>query len=401
MQNYVDFIFLGIYLLGGYFIPKWRHKAGASDWKFWALTWTVLMFFLYLLFLEGKEKTVYFLIPLFFFGLFALFYFREKRRLINGLLFNIFLLSFVPYLVLLVIRTQNLLLLFLGGLAAVGLVIIALVGIYALLIFLYWNAIVVMRKEGHSLANLLTLLLAIFLTIILVYNFFVARMLPAWVTLLFSILPLLMTYFFVVLYNFLTVSVLYQFNHPKYKQDYLVVLGSGLINGSTVPPLLKARVDKAIQFYKAQTRATLHSPTIVMSGGQGPDELLPESIAMKNYAITQGIPEEDILVETNSRNTLENMRFSKEIMTADFGSGQFNAIFTTNNYHLFRAGLFAKMAHLNADGIGAKTAFYFLPNAFLREYIAILSMNKRRHLIVCGLISAMMIGLALIGLFIN
>ena len=45
-------------------------------------------------------------------------------------------------------------------------------GLYALIIFLYWNAVVVMRKEGRSLGNLLTLLLAIGLTLLLIYNFF-------------------------------------------------------------------------------------------------------------------------------------------------------------------------------------------------------------------------------------
>ena len=56
--------------------------------------------------------------------------------------------------------------------------------------------------------------------------------------------------------------------------------------------------------------------------------------------------------------------------------------FTTNNYHLFRAGLFARMAGLKADGIGAKPLL-FLPNAFIREFIAIVVMYKRRHIIVC------------------
>ncbi len=57
--------------------------------------------------------------------------------------------------------------------------------------------------------------------------------------------------------------------------------------------------------------------------------------------------------------------------------GPYRAIFTSNNYHIFRAGLYAKQAGLKADGIGAKTAFYYLPNAFLREYIAILVLHKK------------------------
>lgn len=83
---------------------------------------------------------------------------------------------------------------------------------------------------------------------------------------------------------------------------------------------------------------------------------MPEAIAMKQYALAKGIPERDILVEANSKTTLENMRFSKELMDQQTG-GPYRAIFTSNNYHIFRAGLYAKQAGLKADGIGAKTAF--------------------------------------------
>ncbi len=401
MQFYGDLTFLGVYLLGLFFIPSWRKKKKEHDWLPWMFGWTVFMFFSYVLYLEIIRGTAFFLIPIAFFGLFALFYFKEKRRLLNGTLFNIFLVVLATYLGITAIRTNNYFLITLAIIALLAIFIALALGLYALIIFLYWNAVVVMRKEGRSLGNLLTLLLAIGLTLLLIYNFFFQSLLPTWLSLPLTIAPFILTYFAFVFYNFLTVSTLYQFNQPKYTQDYIVVLGSGLINGEIVPPLLQARINKAIQFYKAQNRATLNPPKIVMSGGQGPDELLPESVAMKMYALTQGIPDDDILVEAHSKNTLENMRFSKETMIEDFGNANFQAIFTTNNYHLFRAGLFARMAGLKADGIGAKTAFYFLPNAFIREFIAIVMMYKRRHIIVCGLAAIGMVMLFLTGLIIQ
>ncbi|NSP65146.1 YdcF family protein [Enterococcus faecalis] len=401
MQFYGDLTFLGVYLLGLFFIPSWRKKKKEHDWLPWMFGWTVFMFFSYVLYLEIIRGTAFFLIPIAFFGLFALFYFKEKRRLLNGTLFNIFLVVPATYLGITAIRTNNYCLITLAIIALLAIFIALALGLYALIIFLYWNAVVVMRKEGRSLGNLLTLLLAIGLTLLLIYNFFFQSLLPTWLSLPLTIAPFILTYFAFVFYNFLTVSTLYHFNQPKYTQDYIVVLGSGLINGEIVPPLLQARINKAIQFYKAQNRATLNPPKIVMSGGQGPDELLPESVAMKMYALTQGIPDDDILVEAHSKNTLENMRFSKETMIEDFGNANFQAIFTTNNYHLFRAGLFARMAGLKADGIGAKTAFYFLPNAFIREFIAIVVMYKRRHIIVCGLAAIGMVMLFLTGLIIQ
>lgn len=399
MGNYFSIVIGVIYLIGIFAIPKWRRKKVNRDWKFFEILWFSLCFIIYVIYLEVQLHTYYFLIPSSFLLLFLFCYFKEKRRLVNGLFFNLFLVVGMTYLSVLLIRTLNPLLIILAAITGAFLLLLILIGLYALLVFLYWNAIVVLRKEGHSLANLLTLLLAISLTVFLIFNYYSARILPQWASLLLGILPFIMFYFSIIFYNFLTISMIYQFNQPKYNQNYIIVLGSGLIDGKTVPPLLGKRIEKAIEFYKAQSDATLNPPKILMSGGQGNDEHIAESIAMKNYALEKGIPEEAILVETNSKNTLENMRFSKEVMEQDFGGTNFQAIFTTNNFHLFRAGLFAKMASLKADGIGARTAFYFWPNAFLREFIAIVMMHKRRHMIVCSLIVLMMILFALAEFF--
>ena len=58
------------------------------------------------------------------------------------------------------------------------------------------------------------------------------------------------------------------------------------------------------------------------------------------------------------------------------------------------------MAGLKADGIGAKPLL-FLPNAFIREFIAIVVMYQRRHIIVCGLAAIGMVMLFLTGLIIQ
>ena len=57
----------------------------------------------------------------------------------------------------------------------------------------------------------------------------------------------------------------------------------------------------------------------------------------------------------------------------------------TNGYHTFRAGMIARKAGVKANGIGAHTAKFFLPNAIIREYIAIFVGNKRWHAIAIGL----------------
>lgn len=401
MKYFFDFMILIIYVFGLVGIPVYRIKVAHKDWQLTLLLWTLSCFLLYIFYLDIQQQKIYFLVPAACFGLFAYFYYREKRRLINGLLFNIFLASFMIYITLLGFETKNPLLTFTSVGLGIVLALLLVFGIYALLIFLYWNAIVVLRKEGRSLANLLSLILAVGLTLFLIVNHFSTKVFPDWALPLFSILPISLFYFSVVFYNFLTISVLYQFNRPKYNQDFIIVLGSGLIDGKKVPPLLGNRIQRAIQFYHSQAAKSDQPPKIIMSGGRGDDEHLAESVAMKEYALTYGISETDILVEANSRNTFENMVFSKEIIEETSAKKSYNVIFTTNNFHLFRSGLFAKKAHLKADGLGAKTAFYFLPNAFLREFIAILVINKKRHIIFCGFITLCMIALAVVGFIIE
>lgn len=107
---------------------------------------------------------------------------------------------------------------------------------------------------------------------------------------------------------------------------------------------------------------------------------------MKKYAIEKGIEEDDILLEDKSKSTLENFKFSKKIIESISGSN-YKAIFSTSNYHVFRAAIYAKQVNLNISGIGAKTAIYYLPNAMIREYIAIVFMKKKSYILKVALIS--------------
>lgn len=360
--------------------------------------WTGIFLVLYFCLLEIQNKTFYILIPLFFFLLFCYFYFKEKCRLRNGWLLNLTLISFMGYVTLITITDGSLIGAGIIALLLFLFLVTVLLGIYAAIIFLIGNSFIVLRHESRRLPNLLTLILGLAIIALIILQTFGPRLLPDWSVILLSIPTTIAIYFFVVFWNFLSISLLYQFNQPKYNQDYVIVLGAGLINGEKVTPLLAKRIDRAIQFYREQSEETLSPPQLLMSGGQGPDEKVPESQAMRDYALEQGIPDEDIIMEAQSTNTLENMKFSKEIMEREKPTG-YHAIFTSNNYHIFRAGMYAEEVGLKIDGIGSKTARYYLPNAFLREFIAVALMNKRLHLLVCGLITIGYIALAVINYF--
>ncbi|MCR5794442.1 MAG: YdcF family protein [Solobacterium sp.] len=169
--------------------------------------------------------------------------------------------------------------------------------------------------------------------------------------------------------------------------DYLIVLGCGIRPDGTVTPLLKGRCDQAVKHYFRQKELG-KTPVIIPSGGQGPDEVCSESEAMKNYLLTQGVREEDILCEDRSETTFQNFHFSRRLMDKEHAK---SAFFTTN-YHVFRSGIWARRAgfpRTQIQGEGAPTKWYFWPNAFIREFAGLLSSHRLKQFLIClGLVLA-------------
>jgi uncharacterized SAM-binding protein YcdF (DUF218 family) len=257
--------------------------------------------------------------------------------------------------------------------------VIAVFGVYALIAFLLINAWVVLKRETRTPAHCLTLVLAValILYIIIINVFDVSGWSPITRVLIYWIQGMGFCYA-VHVTQYIVATVLCNLSRPHKNQDYIIVHGAGLINGN-VSPLLAKRVDKAIEFYNSRKEART-PPKLLMSGGQGPDESRPEAEAMAEYARGKGISESDILLESQSTNTLENMRFAKQIMEMDSKNKSFRAIYSTSNYHLLRTGIYARKAGMKISGIGSKTAFYYVPVALLREYIAYIVMHWKMNI---------------------
>lgn len=246
---------------------------------------------------------------------------------------------------------------------------------------LIWNGWIMWRRESHTVANMLTLLLGLAILILPFVANMISNQVPKPVSYWMTVFPNLVIFYLAFwFYNYLTMLVIYQFNHPRLHQDYIIVLGAGLLDGDRVSPLLGQRIMRGFKFYQKQLKKTHHQATMIFSGGQGGDETVPEGQAMLAYAIKNGLPAEHGWAETQSKTTLQNMQFSKKLIDQGPVKNP-NTIFVTNNYHTFRAGMFARQAGLKADGIGARTARFFLPDAIIREYIAIFVRNKWWHLV--------------------
>jgi hypothetical protein len=96
------------------------------------------------------------------------------------------------------------------------------------------------------------------------------------------------------------------------------------------------RVPEAIKLYK-QKRA----PRILFSGGMqwdGQNDV--EAKMMREEAIKQGIAKKDILIETLSKYTKENVLFSSEVMESSIGLANVQRILiVTTAYHMRRCHL--------------------------------------------------------------
>lgn len=171
---------------------------------------------------------------------------------------------------------------------------------------------------------------------------------------------------------------------PPKDRDYLIILGCGIRKDGSLTPLLRGRVDSAVDFAKKQETGNGHKAYFVPSGGQGSDEIISESEAMKRYLLSIGIPEERIIKEDKSTNTFQNMQFSKEVIEDREencgGKMEDKKIgFATTNYHIFRGYVMAQKNGMKAMGISARTKRYFYPNAFLREFAGMLKDQLYNH----------------------
>lgn len=322
------------------------------------------------------------------FIIFGIMYFRRPYRLINGFIFDCFLFTFLIWLVLFLGTHHNMIfrILFYFIIAVAGFIL--LFGIFIILGYLLINSIKMAKKEKMSLANSLSLLLLAGIVIQFIISVFFMRYFSSKEGLaIFSIINCIELFLIVTAVSFITVSILVSFHRVGSRCDYFIVLGCGLIGGKRVSPLLAGRIDKAIDAYNKQNKMN-HNSKIIFSGGKGSDESISESEAMRDYAVSRGVSIDDTIIENKSVNTLENMKFSKKIMDS-ISNGPYSCTYVTSDFHLFRAGVYAYKAGLyKARGIGSKTKGYYIPNAMIREYIALFVMNKKFNLMIIGFVFA-------------
>lgn len=135
----------------------------------------------------------------------------------------------------------------------------------------------------------------------------------------------------------------------KAPADVAIVLGAAISDGE-VSPVYRERINHAITLYEEGT-----VDFIILTGGFSEGSYKSDSQVAKEYALSQDVPEERILIEEKSTITEENLEFSKEVMEENDLE---TAIIVSDPLHMKRAMLMAKDYNITALSSPTTTSMY-------------------------------------------
>ncbi|GAA0125183.1 YdcF family protein [Clostridium sp. CTA-19] len=150
--------------------------------------------------------------------------------------------------------------------------------------------------------------------------------------------------------------------------DYVLILGAGLKNNKP-SKTLQYRLDSAIYYVNNYNNEC----KIILSGGVGYNETISESLAMKTYLINSGIDEKRLILEEESKNTFENLKYSKiKILNYNNNFSKVKIKIVTSDFHCFRTYILSKKNNYkNVTFYNSDSNILLKPNYFTREFFAI------------------------------
>ncbi len=133
------------------------------------------------------------------------------------------------------------------------------------------------------------------------------------------------------------------------RADCAIILGAAAYH--TKPsPVFEERIKHAIKLYEQGRVGKL-----IFTGGFGTKAAFAESEVARAYAIKAGIPQEDILLETTSLTTQENLTEAKKIMTQH---GLTDSLIVSDPWHLKRACSIAADKDIQTSPSTTQTSLY-------------------------------------------
>lgn len=120
--------------------------------------------------------------------------------------------------------------------------------------------------------------------------------------------------------------------HDQVKGDPQIMV----ILGCQVKPwgpsiLLQDRLDTALAYLEEHP-----GMTVVVSGGQGPDEPESEAQCMADYLTEHGVEEGQLLLEDQSHNTDQNLRYTVALLAEKGYDTTGDILVVSNGFHLTR-----------------------------------------------------------------
>jgi uncharacterized SAM-binding protein YcdF (DUF218 family) len=128
---------------------------------------------------------------------------------------------------------------------------------------------------------------------------------------------------------------------------------------------LQLRVARAVELFKEKK-----APKIIFSGGLTSNNRISEAAYMKKIAMAMGVPPSKIILEEESKSTIENAYFTNKILRKrKFTS----AILVTTNYHMARASyIFGKqttLTELETSSSHSNYSFFQNLKHYIKEYL--------------------------------
>ena len=273
-----------------------------------------------------------------------------------------------------------------------------------LILFVCISNVVLLIKEGYRLHNLLGFIFGSMYLVGVNLLWKPINTLPDVLSPVLIFIRLFVCYLECTVLAICVMGYLTAKREPEYDRDYCIILGCSISKKGKLRPLIKGRVNRAIHYAWEQEIETGRSMVYIPSGGKGADEPISEGGAMEMYLLSHGAEEDEVYAEKESRNTLENLLYSKLVIeridremkqNPDMIPGSPKTLpdiprvaIVTSNFHVLRSGLLSRRAGLDAIVVGCDTKWYFWPNAFLRETIGILAMYPWIHLAAAAVFAA-------------
>ena len=147
------------------------------------------------------------------------------------------------------------------------------------------------------------------------------------------------------------------------KADVAIILGNTVFADGSLSPWLKGRVDAALKLYReGRVKKIFASGGIGMTKDEGD---YPEGDAMKEYLVSQGVPEGDVIADNNGRNTYLT---AKNFIEWNRQYHYTSAIMVSQFYHITRSKyILRKLGFANLGNATSRVYTWGDVNSTLRE----------------------------------